>query len=97
MRTQKTCLECRKKWTPRQYNADFCGTKCKATFHNRRAKRGAALYDAIMLGRLNQTPADQRALVDRVEAVVQLGLDDNKKGKRTFLGLYAVKTSALPT
>lgn len=46
--TDRLCAECRKTFTARQYNAAFCGPSCRQAFNNRRATRGALLYDLVM-------------------------------------------------
>lgn len=43
------CSECGKEFRRRQYNAEFCGSTCRRVFNNRRAVRGAALYDLTMM------------------------------------------------
>ena len=45
----KHCKECGKQFTPRQYNGEFCCTECRRDFNNRRATRGAMLYDLMMI------------------------------------------------
>lgn len=48
--TNRPCKECRKPLN-RGGKGDFCSAKCKHDFHNRRAKRGALLYDIDTLMR----------------------------------------------
>jgi hypothetical protein len=45
------CAECSKDYKGRTYNSEFCGTPCRRTFNNRRAVRGALLYDLTMLSK----------------------------------------------
>lgn len=54
--TARPCLECRKP-LDRRGKGDFCGNACKAAFHNRRAKRGALVYDAEALMRAHPDKA----------------------------------------
>lgn len=44
------CVECRGTYET-DSRTDFCSNACKAKFHNRRAKRGALVYDAEALMR----------------------------------------------
>jgi predicted nucleic acid-binding Zn ribbon protein len=39
------CLECGE---PTKSQGEFCGRDCKTSFHNRRKRRGAELYDLYM-------------------------------------------------
>ena len=45
------CTECGTSFRSRQYGGSFCGVKCRSAFNNRRAARGAMLYDLMMLDR----------------------------------------------
>lgn len=42
------CLECGGEFQPRKAGDDFCCTGCRKAFHNRRARRGALVYDLMM-------------------------------------------------
>lgn len=44
----KTCTECCGPFKAKNYDAEFCGPKCRMNFHNRRRDRGAILYDMTM-------------------------------------------------
>lgn len=48
-RVTRKCLECGETFAPRQYSTDFCAVPCRQKFNNRRATRGAMLYDLMML------------------------------------------------
>lgn len=45
------CRECREEFTPKKSSAAFCSTSCRKTWNNRRAMRGAILYDLFMTQR----------------------------------------------
>ena len=47
----KTCIECGEKHHTARAETQFCSTACKAKFNNRRAARGAVLYDMWMANR----------------------------------------------
>lgn len=42
------CQECGENFASEQRSARFCCTPCRQTFNNRRAQRGAELYDLLM-------------------------------------------------
>lgn len=44
------CAECDKPFKGRSYVSEFCSKECRHTFNNRRATRGALLYDLEMIG-----------------------------------------------
>lgn len=46
-----TCRECGGKAHVSRPDARFCSSACKAAFNNRRAMRGAQLYDLMMANR----------------------------------------------
>lgn len=41
------CQECEAEFNPKRADQHFCSTKCRKDFNNRRAMRGALLYDAV--------------------------------------------------
>jgi hypothetical protein len=45
---KKTCDECAEEFTSKKREARFCCTACRKTYNNRRAVRGAELYDLMM-------------------------------------------------
>lgn len=44
----RTCIECGVKFEVHPKAGEFCTKPCRKKFHNRRAKRGAQLYDIFM-------------------------------------------------
>lgn len=67
---KRKCVECRSEFRARQYNADFCCTKCRKDFNNRRATRGAALYDLLMIEAVDPKAFEKQRLDGRVSAMV---------------------------
>jgi len=54
---QRHCMECNKPLPPRKRNGPqqkFCGASCRKEFNNRRAMRGAEMYDLVMAGRFER-------------------------------------------
>lgn len=47
----RTCCECGSKFETVRTEAEFCGTPCRKTYNNRRAMRGAEIYDIAMAWR----------------------------------------------
>lgn len=48
------CHECGKHFSPAVSHARFCGANCRRQFNNRRATRGAELYDYYMSSRFQR-------------------------------------------
>ena len=49
------CLECGSGFARHRSHGAFCAPRCRATFNNRRAKRGAELYDLYMAHRFERS------------------------------------------
>ena len=66
----KTCNECNQEFESKVAAATFCSTPCRKAFNNRRATRGAVMYDMIMEKRFNRSgeigEADMRKFIDRL-------------------------------
>lgn len=65
------CKECGGDFDSRQYNASFCSDGCKRTFNNRRAKRGAILYDLLMIETFDPKGFTANKLETRVELIAR--------------------------
>jgi len=93
MLKKSTCAECSNRFESRQYNASFCGDKCKRTFNNRRAQRGAVLYDLAMIEALDPQAHATHKLADRAQDLVQTWCDEDAKAgrKRTWKRAHEVK------
>lgn len=55
--SSRKCRECGTTFQPKQHNAAFCGSPCRRTWNNRRAMRGAQMYDAVMALRYDRKRA----------------------------------------
>ncbi|APT31890.1 hypothetical protein MCBMB27_02599 [Methylobacterium phyllosphaerae] len=53
----RACLECGTLHTSANAEAEFCSDRCRMAFNNRRAKRGAELYDLFMALRHDRVTA----------------------------------------
>ena len=80
------CKECGGDFDSRQYNASFCSDGCKRTFNNRRAKRGAILYDLLMIEAFDPDAFKKHKLQNRREEMLQRwrGEDDEANRKRSW-------------
>ena len=56
------CDECKTTFNPKKATARFCSTPCRKLFNNRRAQRGALLYDAFMAMRYDRKAAKELQL-----------------------------------
>lgn len=45
------CAECGERFGSNRRDAEFCSTECRKKYNNRRAQRGAELYDIVMAWR----------------------------------------------
>lgn len=61
-RRARQCAECGALFTPRQDGQLFCSCDCNKAFQNRRAVRGAELYDVFMALRFERDKAKSEAL-----------------------------------
>lgn len=92
-----TCLECHGSFKSKHYSADFCGAACRATFNNRRARRGAVLYDLLMI-EATDPEAFQRYRLDGAAsaAIAAFKREDEEAGrKRSHKGLHDVVADTL--
>jgi hypothetical protein len=53
----RACLECGEPVQAARADAEFCCAPCRMAFANRRAARGAELYDLFMLQRFERATA----------------------------------------
>lgn len=67
------CLECGGSYKRRGHNGTFCGGSCRRVFNNRRALRGAVLYDLTMVARYTDdvTGAAAQNALERIEALMR--------------------------
>lgn len=72
------CSECGKEFRKKAYNSEFCGGACRRVFNNRRAVRGAILYDLTMLD-IKGKHENVRA---RIEALITEWLSADAKAGR---------------
>lgn len=82
MAYKRTCLECHGSFLSRQYSSDFCCSACRRTFNNRRAQRGAALYDLLMIEAVDPAAFSKHQLDGRASAMVEKFKQEDVAAKR---------------
>lgn len=88
------CAECAKEFRRRAYNAEFCGGTCRRVFNNRRALRGALLYDLTMLAEMASNEAVRDDANRRREFLLKAWRKEDDRGgirKRTWQRANGVK------
>ena len=55
--SNRSCQECGTPFLAKKNHAKFCSTVCRKTWNNRRATRGAQMYDAVMAMRYDRKKA----------------------------------------
>ena len=70
MRRKTKCIECTKEFEHATYRASFCGGKCRRDFNNRRATRGAILYDLTMLRGIEDEAAVRSDMDKRITGLI---------------------------
>lgn len=55
----RICAECAETYTSGKAHADFCSAACRKAWNNRRALRGAELYDLLMALRYDRAAASK--------------------------------------
>lgn len=71
------CLECGQALARRDKRARFCGNSCRGKFNQRRAKRGAELYDLFMAMRYDRKAATKAGAWSRMCRLGELYRDQD--------------------
>ena len=94
------CHECAAEFTTRRADAVFCSTDCRKAFNNRRATRGAELYDLFRALRRDRAKAKE---LNVWTALCRLELrwhqEDEKRGSpaKTYRDPKTVMTEMIDT
>ena len=82
------CLECGKELVTQKFGPppDFCSTKCRNDFRNRRTRRGALAYDLVMNWRFNRGEEGNKAynLLCRFAATWNQEDKEERDGRRSY-------------
>ena len=82
---KKHCHECGTQYETVKQDARFCGTKCRKSYNNRRAVRGAELYDLFMASRYDREWADQHKIRSKMAAMACLwNQQDHQRGFKSW-------------
>jgi hypothetical protein len=88
-----TCRECGHPVRTKRASA-FCSAKCRATYHNRRACRGADLYDLVMGLRFDRVGAEAAgvwSLMCRMAASFRAEDERARAGRQSWDDVEKVK------
>lgn len=89
------CRECGATFCAQRYGQEFCGPGCRRSFHNRKARRGAQLYDLMMALRFERPrPKELGAwsLLCRFAAACKAADDRERAGRRSWDGIDRVRS-----
>lgn len=95
---KRTCIECGEVFTSPKPHAEFCCQPCRKEFNNRRAMRGAQLYDLFMTMRFDRQAAADNHVWSTLCSVASAFRDSDKSargGRRSWRKLQAA-LGALP-
>lgn len=81
---KRTCQECGDKYVAKKPSSKFCSTGCRKIFNNRRAQRGALLYDAFMSLRYDREAAKAAGIDYTFLCRIGEMFSHEDRGKRTF-------------
>lgn len=93
--TQCHCRECGRPFAVRRPTAEFCGAVCRSAFHNRKAARGSALYDVVMLIRYDRSAAESAELwsmLCKMAAAYKAEDDRGRDGRPSWDAIAKIKT-----
>lgn len=90
------CLECGNAFQRGARLAEFCSRKCVRDWNNRRAVRGAELYDLLMVTRFDRQAATENKVWRTINRLAGRYRDEDKarrEGRRSWRRLRAVMES----
>lgn len=92
--TQGCCRECGHTFIGKRTTKEFCGAACRRAFNNRKATRGAQMYDLIMAMRFDRHDAKTYGawkLLDRMAAAARAEDERDRAGRRSWDDVRDVK------
>jgi len=82
---RKKCHECGADYLTVKKDARFCGTKCRKSYNNRRAVRGAELYDLFMASLYDRQWSDQNKIRSKMAALAcHWNQQDHNRGFKSW-------------
>lgn len=88
----RVCAECGSGFTPKKSSAEFCCHACRQVFNNRRAMRGAQLYDLVMTMRFDRKTATDKqvwSVLCGLASAFRAGDQHARDGRRSWRKLGA--------
>lgn len=82
------CLECGNRITAPRNGQEFCSSRCRLSFNNRRMQRGAELYDLFRALRRERDTAKAMNLwthICRLELAWQTDDESKRPGRRSYM------------
>lgn len=81
----RNCKECGRPFEVKVRSAVFCSSPCRRTHGNRRAMRGAELYDLVMEWRFARDVATERKTYSLICTLAgRFNEDDKARGRRSW-------------
>lgn len=93
----RICLECGEQFQARDDEAHFCTTECRKAFNNRRAVRGAELYDLYMAHRFERRAAQAAGVFKAINRLASNWREEDRRKRagrkswRPFLKIFDAK------
>lgn len=75
----RICLECGEQFQARDHESHYCTTACRKAFNNRRAVRGAELYDLYMAHRFERESAKQAGVFQAINRLASMWREQDKR------------------
>ena len=89
---KRYCAECGGAFLAQRRTAEFCGTKCRQAFNNRRAERGRDLYVLVMSWRFDRARAGEaQTLISKLAAHYKLEDQRTRVGRDSWNGIDDVQ------
>jgi hypothetical protein len=88
------CRECGIGFAAHRAGSFYCSAKCRSRFHNRRAQRGAELFDLFMAMRFDRASAEAAgawSLMCRMAAAFKCEDDRERDGRQSWDDVETVK------
>jgi hypothetical protein len=88
------CQECGQSFTATRRTKTFCSTKCRQTYHNRAASRGADFFHLFMTIRFDRAAAQEAgawAFMCRMAAAYRAEDERRRDGRKSWDCVDAVK------
>lgn len=85
--TQGCCRECGHPFIGKRTTKEFCSAACRRAYNNRKATRGALIYDLVMTWRFDRSEgkdAVARKLLGQAASMFKMEDDSERAGRRSW-------------